>query len=169
MLKFFLLPLVFPLASCATAKKVITPTPPTGYRQIVLDSLDNPQGYCYTTSLGTGVYTDGTVPCPPKKEVDFVQGDVNRQWDALLPAGAWEWISIHYTAKVINCGGQGAMGCTSPEAPDAGLVVISLYYPWRRATLRHEFTHWVYFSTGQSEMKHFCLDNPAFCAEFEVE
>jgi hypothetical protein len=157
--------LAFLTASCAPIKHVTAalkePTP-VPVMEIVLTALSEKGSLCYITKLGSEVRSDGTVPCPPQAEVENIQADVGRA--NKIHSMQWEKLVLFYTGNVIDCSGIGAMGCTQPFPENkAAMSVVSLYFPWRRSTLRHELTHVAYFWTDAPESKHFCLDNPSMC------
>lgn len=155
------------ISSCTPAQRVkvkaaLTAPVPVPVEQILFAALDSTTGTeCYITKSGTQFKTDGTVPCPPQEEVEFVLSDVGKKHNVKSKDVRWENLSVIYTNKVIECGGVGAMGCTLLADPTVS--VVSLYYPWRRSILRHELTHVMYMWNKQPEMRHFCLDNPDFC------
>ena len=155
------------LASCTPAQRVkvkaaLSPPPSVSVEQILLAALDTSIGTeCYTTKSGTQFRSDGTAPCPPQAEVEFVLEDVGKKYNIKAKDVRWEKLSVVYTAKIIDCGGTQAMGCTLLADPTVS--VVSLYYPWRRSVLRHELTHVMFMWTKQPEMRHFCLDNPELC------
>jgi hypothetical protein len=156
--------LAFLTASCAPIKHVkaaLKEPTPVAVEQVVLVALSDAGSLCYITKLGSEVRSDGTVPCPPQAEVENIQGDVARA--NKIHSMQWEKLVLFYTANVIDCSGTVAMGCTQSFPNKAAISVVSLYFPWRRATLRHELTHVAYFWTDAPESKHFCLDNPSMC------
>jgi hypothetical protein len=156
---------VFLVTSCTPAQhqnKAPTPTQgPASMEEIISEALEGAGSLCYTTKLGSEVRTDGSVPCPAQKEVENIQGDVARA--NKIHSLQWEKLVLFYTGKVIECGGIVAMGCTQPLMDDNTMSVVSLYYPWRRAILRHELTHVAFIWNKEPEFKHFCLDNPSMC------
>ena len=163
-----LVTLAFLAASCAPIRKVAVevkqslkePTP-VPVMDIVLSALSENGTLCYVTKLGSEVRSDGSVPCPPQQEVENIQADVARA--NKIHSLRWEKMVLLYTGKVIDCDGTTAMGCSTRLQDDAAMSVVSLYYPWRRATLRHELTHVAFFWNNEPDMKHFCLDNPEMC------
>lgn len=152
------------LTSCTPAQRVavkeaIKPPTPVAVEDIVLKSLQG--GPQYLSKFNTQVYTDGTVLPVEVEEFNFVQSDIDRQFK--IKDQKWEYIAVFYTKEIINCGGTVAMGCTQPYPDGTAIVVVSLYFPYRRMVLRHELTHVAYFWNNEPEMRHFCLDNPALC------
>jgi hypothetical protein len=131
------------------------------WMEIVLAALGPDGKHCFTSAVGSEVYSDETVPCPEKKEVDIVQREITHELGP-LPRHAWEKSGIFFTKKIIDCANVKAMGCTWGEKENQ-ISVISYYYPWRRAILRHELMHVVYIATDAPDEKHKCLDDPAAC------
>lgn len=154
------------LLSFATFPVHAEPAEPKGPKKvelIVSETLADSGVFCYTLLSGIEVRTDGTVPCLKQYEVEYTATDVARQFDISAYDPQWENLTIIYTAKMIDCGGTPAMGCTQVFPDYRGISVVSLYFPWRRSILRHEMTHYVYFVRDEPEFMHFCLDNPRAC------
>lgn len=166
-MKRALIILSFLTASCAPIKRVqaaLAPPTPKDVQQIVLSALDPTIGHhCYTTKFGTNFSSDGTIACPPQSEVELVQESIGKTHRFTQKDLRWEKLSVMYTKEVIDCGSVPAMGCTLRLGDDQAVSVVSLYFPWRRAILRHELTHVAYYWNKEPEMRHFCLDNPDLC------
>lgn len=167
-MKSMLVCLSFLVASCAPihtgmqkAKEALKEPPPVPVMDIVLTALSPAGTLCYTTKQGMEVRADGTVDCPPQAEVEGILSDVAKA--NKIQGIRWEKMVLFYTSQIIDCDGTVAMGCTTPLHGESAMSVVSLYYPWRRAVLRHELTHVAYFWNKEPDMKHFCLDNPELC------
>lgn len=142
-----------------------TPTP-VKVEHIVLMALSEKGALCYSLPNGMEVRTDGTLACevlPKEAEVALVLKDVAKKFHLTL--ADFEGTALFYTGSIIDCDGAQAMGCSQLFDKENAMSVVSLYYPWRRAILRHELTHVALSLTDAPAMRHFCLDNPSFCGE----
>ena len=166
MIKLTAFLMAFLSTSCAAVQPVLTikdvftdPAPVDMIEGIVLSEK---RYLCYTTDLGSSVYSDGTVPCEPREVVNRIEQQVAARWD-LQGDPRWELTAIFYTSEIILCGEIRAMGCTVGWPDNTAISAVSLFYPWRQATLRHELTHVAFFLKEFPEIRHYCLDNPQDC------